>query len=591
MKLKFFTLALCLATGTTLMAQTPNGVIKKASVAPVIDGTVDDVWAEANSYEITSPYRLETPTVANDGASTWKGLYTDLGIYILVEVKDDKFVPVYAGASTEGWMFDKVEVYFNANADLSDAVGASSNGIGGATETNGENMGGGNGHYQFAPSPIDGEVDGSGPSTGTDNHGQPYGWKVIDPSYSQEFFIPFAFLLDKDNNEVDKTLKIGFDVTIIDNDTEDATSSRNRAVWANIGTYDESWTNMKECGTIVLDGLYISTIVAESVTVSAAGGATTIATDEGTLQMSADVLPADAGNKNVSWTVVNETGTAFISSTGLLHALTNGTVTVTGTTKDGSAKSASMQVTLTHQSINMADVSIVKNGDFLGEGAVGAPWNGGAIVTNGVAVCDPPAGGTNPWDWSLTQLVSAVPNVPYIFTFNAYADEDRTFNVDFEDSNNAYARYGTSTDIESTGESDWTFICTTQPTTYVFHVTFDRILENTRQSMQFMLGNADAAVYLDSVYLVAESDMEKITPLSVSNNNVSTFRIYPNPVVDKLHINLSAANSLVSIYNSVGRKMDEILVKGNKTTFDVSSYAKGLYFVKVNNDQVVKFVK
>jgi hypothetical protein len=37
--------------------------------------------------------------------------------------------------------------------------------------------------------------------------------------------------------------------------------------------------------------------------------------------------------------------------------------------------------------------------------------------------------------------------------------------------------------------------------------------------------------------------------------------------------------------------MDEVLVKGTQARIDVSSYAKGLYFVKVNNETVRKFVK
>jgi hypothetical protein len=37
--------------------------------------------------------------------------------------------------------------------------------------------------------------------------------------------------------------------------------------------------------------------------------------------------------------------------------------------------------------------------------------------------------------------------------------------------------------------------------------------------------------------------------------------------------------------------MDEVLVKGTQTRIDVSSYVKGLYFVKINNETVRKFIK
>jgi uncharacterized protein YjdB len=75
-----------------------------------------------------------------------------------------------------------------------------------------------------------------------------------------------------------------------------------------------------------------STIIpVTSVTVTATGGTAAITVDDGTLQMIATVLPVDATDKTVVWSVVPGTGTASITQTGLLTALTNGTVTVVAT--------------------------------------------------------------------------------------------------------------------------------------------------------------------------------------------------------------------------------------------------------------------
>ena len=50
----------------------------------------------------------------------------------------------------------------------------------------------------------------------------------------------------------------------------------------------------------------------------------------------------------MTWSVSNGTGTATIDATsGLLTAGTAGTVTVTATAKDGSAKTGTLQVTVT----------------------------------------------------------------------------------------------------------------------------------------------------------------------------------------------------------------------------------------------------
>lgn len=66
-----------------------------------------------------------------------------------------------------------------------------------------------------------------------------------------------------------------------------------------------------------------------------------------TLQMVATVLPTTAGNKAVTWTVVGGTGSATISSTGILKGVKAGTVTVTATAVDGSGIQGSVTIKVT----------------------------------------------------------------------------------------------------------------------------------------------------------------------------------------------------------------------------------------------------
>ncbi|MDR0247763.1 MAG: Ig-like domain-containing protein [Burkholderiales bacterium] len=87
-----------------------------------------------------------------------------------------------------------------------------------------------------------------------------------------------------------------------------------------------------------------------NITVSGAGGAATITTNNGTLQMSAAVLPANATNPTVTWSVVNGTGSATITAGGLLRATGNGTVTVTATANDGSGVVGTFLITISGQS-------------------------------------------------------------------------------------------------------------------------------------------------------------------------------------------------------------------------------------------------
>jgi len=67
--------------------------------------------------------------------------------------------------------------------------------------------------------------------------------------------------------------------------------------------------------------------------ITGTAGASTIATDNGTLQLSAAVSPSNATNKTVTWSIANGTGQASISSSGLVTAIVNGTVTARATSK------------------------------------------------------------------------------------------------------------------------------------------------------------------------------------------------------------------------------------------------------------------
>jgi uncharacterized protein YjdB len=111
------------------------------------------------------------------------------------------------------------------------------------------------------------------------------------------------------------------------------------------------------------------TILVSSITVTGANNDTTITTKAGTLQMLAEVLPADASNDTVVWSVTNGTGEATISATGLLTAAEDGTVTVKATATDGSAVSGSIVITISNQEDpiisvsdkDLSDVSIYPN--------------------------------------------------------------------------------------------------------------------------------------------------------------------------------------------------------------------------------------
>ncbi|TXK67410.1 S-layer homology domain-containing protein, partial [Paenibacillus sp. N3.4] len=100
-------------------------------------------------------------------------------------------------------------------------------------------------------------------------------------------------------------------------------------------------SNVKGEATISISGQnVIITVPVTSIAVTGANGANAITSKGGTLLMSADVLPANAINKTVTWSVYNTDGTqsdkATISTAGLLTAVKDGEVKVVATAVDGS---------------------------------------------------------------------------------------------------------------------------------------------------------------------------------------------------------------------------------------------------------------
>ncbi|MDP3914540.1 MAG: Ig-like domain-containing protein [Bacteroidota bacterium] len=98
-------------------------------------------------------------------------------------------------------------------------------------------------------------------------------------------------------------------------------------------------------------------IPVESISVSSASG-TSITTDNGTLQLSASILPADATTKTVSWSVVNVTGKASISASGLLTAEKDGTIKAIATATDGSGVKGELTITISNQVVSVESISV-----------------------------------------------------------------------------------------------------------------------------------------------------------------------------------------------------------------------------------------
>jgi hypothetical protein len=564
--------------GTITLSSFDGGIIAKATAPPVLDGVVDDVWAGATAYNIDKPFKGETPTLGEPGTTTWQALWNDDGIFVLLKVTDDEFYPAYMNNNDADWKYDKPEIYFDTNAIKKDGLGGHENG-------------GNKGHYQIAPGFLEAEIDGTIHDDGANGM---HAFKVTAPNYVAEYFIPFSHLVDQNGVEVDKSIPMGFDVTIIDGDSANP-GVRQRMVWMNDTNgpaASESYNNMDDCGLVMFDGA----VMASDVTDITVSGGTAITTDNGTLQMVATVEPSDA-NQNVKWVVENGTGRATISAKGLLTAVVNGTVLVKAVAKDGTDVEGKITVTISGQKVTMNEINYVLNGNFDNVTATGAPvdWNNGT-VTDGVLNFGPATVLTNQWDYSVLQ-VTHIPfelkDQDFVISLKAWADEPRTLPLVFEDATadgNQWDSYIASSNPDFSGKT-WAPNLTTEPQIFSMVFNFSAMQETTVQNMNFQVGLSAAQVHVDSIYLVSQADLALVTSARTLSN-VNKVKLYPNPVQTELTISkISVANSKVSVYNSLGQKLMEKTANGTQAKFDVANLRKGMYFVRFSDGTSEKFIK
>lgn len=569
---KTFTLFLSMLVCAFSYAQKPTAAIDKATATPQIDGVIDELWADVPKNNIDKAFLTDVPTLGDLGSTYWQALWDDNGIYVLINVNDNVFAPGYKYSAADNWRYDMIEVYFDANFSKIDNKGVND----------------GAGHYQvafnFTANNINGELN-------TDDSGVKYAFKASEGPYVAEYFVPFSKLKDSDGNIVDKSGEIGFDMYIIDSDSEQP--ERKRATWSNTGAIAESYDVMDDCGIITLTGADPNVQV-ESITVS---GPAEITADNDTIRLKATVLPENATAKTVNWSVVNGTGMAHISTTGLLTAVSNGTVTVVATSADGTYTTGSIDVNISGQVTDKTELSVLLGGTFDTDGPIEGAWSKGGGVGSGSiidgAVYAEVGTGGNQSAFQLTQNGFVVePDIPYVLIFDAWTDNDiesRVVVCDFEDPSNSWERYGDSPDGLS-GKSEWNDVVTNEQKTYMHTVTFTRIKPTTAHTFIFQLGNEESNVHIDNVFLFTEEDYNNVIS-GVKEVSQNAIRIYPNPVVHELNISQAGVNAKICIYNAIGQKVMEQVSGGLNAKVNVSNLTKGVYFVKVNNGESLKFIK
>jgi hypothetical protein len=109
------------------------------------------------------------------------------------------------------------------------------------------------------------------------------------------------------------------------------------------------------------------------------------------------------------------------------------------------------------------------------------------------------------------------------------------------------------------------------------------------------LGGVYGLVNNGAYLFLSQRDTNKISKISLTNLSTANFDIenqvliYPNPTSNYLTLRNVLEDSKIIISDSNGRIVKQLTCQ--KTTIDIQSLEKGIYFLKINNDKSFKFIK
>lgn len=344
-----------------------------------------------------------------------------------------------------------------------------------------------------------------------------------------------------------------------------------------------------------------------SITITGAGGATTITTDNGSLQLSAVIIPANVTVKTVTWSFVNGTGLATINSTGLVSAVDNGTVTIRATANDGSGVFGTMVITISNQIVPVTGIIVTGAG-----GATTITTHNGTLQVSEAVF---PANATDKTViWSLVNGTSqAIINSTGLVT----AIESGTVTVRAT-ANDGSGVYGTLNITISRQEVPVTSIT-------VMGVNGTKTITNNNMKLQlnvavfpanatdktvtWSLDNGIGKATINSTGLVTAIDNGSVVVKATANDGSGIYGLLDIPIIIenfelssiivtrneiKILLNNNYFSWKAGLYNWQGGLVQSKLVNSDIIIFDISSLPSGLYLIvlsKGENIRVAKVIK
>ncbi|MBN2485598.1 MAG: discoidin domain-containing protein [Bacteroidales bacterium] len=287
-----------------------------------------------------------------------------------------------------------------------------------------------------------------------------------------------------------------------------------------------------------------------------------------TSQLTATVAPANATNKNVSWSTSN-TSVATVNATGLVTAVALGNATITATSQDGGFKAIS-SFTVSNR-LNLAlnkpvTVSSVENAGTPASAAV----DGNSDTRWSSAFSDP--------QWITIDLGASYSLTQIIINWEtAFA---RDYQVQL-----------------STNNSTWTTAYSTTNSTGGKQT--HNITGSARYVRIYCTARATAwGCSLWEIEIYGDSPKSAGDMPEISENNNADVLIYPNPVNTELQVllNKPAIYSNISLYDFTGKLVLSEVIENedNNILLNVESLNPGIYILKLSGTlegKVFKLIK
>lgn len=94
-------------------------------------------------------------------------------------------------------------------------------------------------------------------------------------------------------------------------------------------------------------------------------------------------------------------------------------------------------------------------------------------------------------------------------------------------------------------------------------------------------------------YGIPDLDLAKNIALSLNEENIEHYSLYPNPVNNELNIKLPSSLSYIelSIYNQLGQEVWQKTIQSNSKTINVSEFTAGIYMIRLSTKNISKSIK